>query len=374
MSKKSPQSNLRGFLTFCKKIASIRPMSKKHTVKKLPKSIVEIEGEIDAEVFEAFRANALKKIAAQFEMPGFRKGHVPEHVIVKNVPEISILEEMAEHALAEHYPKILELEKIDAIGRPEIGITKIAANNPLGFKITTAVVPEFELPDYKALAKAKNAEMKVADVSDEDIEQAILDIRRMRAHQKMHEDNIPHEENVAPKDEDLPELNDEFVKTLGDFKDVEAFRAKLKENIALEKEREAKDKNRIAIIEEIVKSTTVEVPEILIESELQKLFARFEDDITRMGFKFEDYLKQINKTEDDIRKEWMPDATKRAVWELIVDAIAQKEKIEASKEKVELEVANLLAQYKNVDPDRARAYVNSILRNEEVFKLLEEAK
>ena len=56
-------------------------------------------------------------------------------------------------ALNEHYPKIIEEEKIDAISRPEISITKLARKNPLGFKIKTAVLPEIKLPDYKNIAK-----------------------------------------------------------------------------------------------------------------------------------------------------------------------------------------------------------------------------
>ena len=56
-------------------------------------------------------------------------------------------------ALSEYYPKILEENKIDAISRPEISITKLARKNPLGFKIKTATMPEMKLPDYKQIAK-----------------------------------------------------------------------------------------------------------------------------------------------------------------------------------------------------------------------------
>lgn len=86
-------------------------------------------------------------------MDGFREGKVPENVLLANIPEMQILEEMAEMALNEHYPKILEDKKIDAISRPEISIIKLARNNPLAFKIKTAVLPEIKLPDYKDIAK-----------------------------------------------------------------------------------------------------------------------------------------------------------------------------------------------------------------------------
>src|SRR3989344_7497163 len=109
----------------------------KITVKKLPKSEVEIEGEIETEIFENYFAKALKKLGENLKLDGFRKSKIPENVLLANIPEINILEEMAELALAEHYPKIIEDEKIDAISRPEIVITKLARKKPLGFKIKT---------------------------------------------------------------------------------------------------------------------------------------------------------------------------------------------------------------------------------------------
>lgn len=333
--------------------------------------MVEIEGVMPADTFEAFRAEAIKKIGKDFEMPGFRKGHVPHDVLIKNIPASAVLEEMAEIAISQHYPLMLDTEKIDAIGRPEITITKLAPENPLEFKITTAVLPEIKLPDYKTIAKEKNKAKKLGDVTEEDLEKALLDIRKMRAHQKLHDDGIPHEEHVEIKDEGLPELTDEFVQTIGDFKTIADFREKIKENLGLEKEREAKDKNRISIIEDIVKETKVEVPDILMQSELEKMMSRFEDDISKMGFKFEDYLKQLKKTREDIEKEWAPDATKRASWELIVDSIARAENITPEEKDVEAELANLLAHYQDADPLRARIYVQNVLLNEKVFQFLE---
>ncbi len=128
-------------------------MTMKIRVKNLPKSEVEIEGELETEIFETYFSKALKKIGETLKLDGFRAGKIPESVLLSKIPEIRILEEMAEMALGEHYPKILVEEKIDAVSRPEISITKLARKNPLGFKIKTAVLPEIKLPDYKSLAK-----------------------------------------------------------------------------------------------------------------------------------------------------------------------------------------------------------------------------
>ncbi|MEI6424130.1 MAG: SPASM domain-containing protein, partial [Lentisphaerota bacterium] len=94
------------------------------------------------------------------------------------------------------------------------------------------------------------------------------------------------------------------VKALGPFKDVEDFKTKLKDNMKLEKENQFKEKTRLKIVEKIIDDTNADLPEILIESELSKILYRMESDITQMGLKFEDYLKHINKTIEDLKKEF----------------------------------------------------------------------
>jgi len=354
-------------------------------IKKLPKSEVEMEGELEADIFEGYYEKALKKIGENVELDGFRKGKVPENILISKIPETQILEEMAEMALSEHYPKIIEENKIEAISRPEISITKLARKNPLGFKIKTAVMPETKLPDYKKLSKETTAgltdEDKNTEVTEKEVEDTIMDIRKSRA-PKVHmaESAEPHEHTEGETHNheegkeipaELPELNDEFVKALGPFKDVADFTTKLKENIKLEKGNQVKEKTRLKIVEKIIEETEVELPEILVEVELDKILYRMESDITAMGLKFEDYLKHLNKTLEDIRKEFRKDAEKKAKLGLVLNKIAETEKIEANKEQVANEVAMILEHYKDADPERARMHAENVLTNEAVFKFLE---
>jgi trigger factor len=354
----------------------------KINIKKLPKSEVEIEGEIDADIFESYYSKALKKIGENVELPGFRKGKVPENVLLSHVPEAQVLGEMAEMALGEHYPKIVEEHKIDAISRPEIAITKLARKNPLGFKIKTAVLPEIKLPDYKAVAKKVISKITDAEknivVTDEDMENTIMDIRKSRAPKKHMaegaEDPTSDIKNpmsdVKPESE-LPEFNDEFVQAMGPFKDVTDFRTKLKENIKLEKENLQKEKTRLQIIEKIIDESTLEVPDILVEAELDKILYRMESDITQMGLKFEDYLKHLNKTMEDLRKDFRGDAEKKAKLALTLNEIAKTEKIIPDEADVAKEVAAILEHYKDADPDRARMHAENVLTNEKIFRFLE---
>jgi len=351
------------------------------SVKKLPKSEIEIEGELPADIFEGYFAKSLKKLGENLEVAGFRKGKVPESVILSKIPEINILEEMAGLALNDYYPKILEENKIDAISRPEIAITKLARKNPLGFKIKTAVLPIIKLPDYKKIAKKTTSGITDAEknitVSEEDVENTIMDIRKSRA-QKKHMSEMAHEhkegeehKHEEPKEEELPVFDDEFVRALGPFKDVADFKEKLKENIKLEKQNQQKEKTRLKMIEEIVDKSEMDLPELLVEIELDKILYRMESDITQMGLKFEDYLKHLNKTAEDLRKEFRGDAEKKAKLALILNEISKVEKILADEEQVAKEVLAILEQYKDADPDRARMHAEQVLTNEKIFQFLE---
>ncbi len=365
----------------------------KTKITKLPKSEVEIEGSLHEDAFEQYYSKALKNIGANVELDGFRKGKVPESVLVSNIPENHILEEMAQLAINEHYPNILESEKIDAISRPEISITKLARKNPLEFKIKTAILPHITLPDYKTIAKDISASVTDAEknvvVSDDDVENAILDIRKSRA-PRTHvtevatEENKETPENTEPKVEparnasdiadaggELPEFNDEFVKNLGPFENVKDFKNKLKINLKLEKENAQKEKTRLKIIEEIIEKSHLEVPEILIDIEVNKILQKMEADITQMGLKFEDYLKHINKTIEDLKKEFRIDGEKKAKLSLILNEISKVEKIVPDPELVKKEVEAIMEHYKDADLERAIMHVENVLVNDQIFKLLE---
>jgi len=348
-------------------------------IKKLEKSEVEITGEISPEALEKYRAAALKKVSANIEIAGFRKGHVPEDMLIKKVGETVLLEEMAQKTLEEFYPKIVEENKIEAIGYPAVTITKLAADNPLGFKIVTTVMPEISLADYKKIAKEELMGEEKIEATEKEVEDLILEIRKQS--QITNNQQIPEVEGdkekvkkETPKEEDLPELNDEFVKKIGDFKNVEDFKAKLKENIGLEKEHKAKEAKKMTMVEKIISQSKLELPEIVLNSELEKMMQQFQGDIAKMGLKFDEYLKHIKKTEEDLRKEWVTDAEKRGKWQLILNKIAEEEKLEPNKKEIEEESKKILEQYKDANPENVKIYVVSALANKKVFEFLEKQK
>jgi trigger factor len=349
----------------------------KTTVKKLEKSEVEIDGVIEASVFMSFEEKALARLGERMELPGFRPGKVPAEMVKQNINDMMLLEEMAERAITSSYADIIEQEKIDAIGRPEISITKIARGNDLEFKIKTAVLPEIKLPDYKKIAKEENAKddyKKEVVIEEADIEKVLLDLRKMRAHQDLHKDDepgAPHTEHPEPEEKDLPAIDDEFAKSIGKFENVAELKEKVAQNLKTEKETEQKDKRRLAIIEKLLEQTEGEIPEILINAESEKLMYRLEADVTQMGFKFDEYLKQVNKTEADLRNEWKPESEKRAKLAMVIHKLTELENLKPSEEEIAGEVETLMTMYKDADAVRARAYVEQMLGNEKVFNFLE---
>ncbi len=348
-------------------------------IKELKDSEIEVTGTIPIEDFESHRAKAAKKLSANIEIQGFRKGHVPDKILMQKIGEDVILEEMADLALREEYPKIMIKNKIDAIGSPEVSITKIAKGNPLEFKIKVAVMPEVTLADYKAIAKKVMAKKVSIKVEDKEIEDTVMEIRKMRTKATDKQQSGDSEQKMTDnkkggEEKKLPELDDEFVKTLGDFKDVGDFRKKLTENIKLEKERKVKDKKKAEVMEDLIKDSKILLPNIMVESELDKMMSQFKDDVARTGGAFDEYLKHIKKTEEDMRRQWRTDAEKRAKSQLILNKITLKENIIAPKEDVEKQVKHLLEHYKDANPDRARIYVETLLTNEKVFEFLENQK
>lgn len=344
------------------------------SISKLPKSQVEIVGSVSADTLASFRAQALKHINDNVSIDGFRKGMVPENVLVAKVGEAAVLEEMAELALSKAYLDILIDNKIDAIGKPKIQVTKLATGNPLEFKATTDVVPEVKLPDYKKIAakEAAPSEKDVEKVTEKEIEEAILRIRKSRASHEGHDhDKMTGEEHDKAIEASMPALTDEFVRSLGEFTDVPDFKNKLSGIIAEQKLDEAREKRRIRIADALADATTIELPEILVESELSRTEAQFAADIERMGVKLDDYLKHAKKSIVDIRAEWRPHAEKKAKLQLILNAIAAAESIKPDQAEIDAEVEHIVAHYQDADRERASTYAETVITNEKVFSFLE---
>ncbi len=329
---------------------------------------IEITATIPYERITKERPKALKYFQESINIDGFRKGHIPEKVLVERVGEMNIIEEALNEVLPAVVTELFVEHKVASIGRPDIAVTKMALGSDVEIKVTSAVYPEItKLPNYTAIAKAiYGAPEETLAVTNEDVEKLLTEVRTMKASK---------DSGAAPTDDvPLPELTDALVQGLGPYKTVEEFKTKARENILEEKKLKATQKKRADMIEKIIAETEVEVPEILITYELDRMFARLTDDIARFNMKVEDYLTHIKKTKEEMQADWRDDARKNVVTQLVLSEISKKEIVVASKEDVERETQAVLTHHKEALPDRVRAYVDLMLTNEKVFAFLENGK
>lgn len=351
---------------------------KKYTIisnQKLPQSEQEIKISIEAQALdEAFETTVLEK-AKEIELPGFRKGKVPRDVLLSQFGEMSFLDDAAEKALGEVYSEILAETKIQPIGSPKVTVTKLAKGNPFECTLIIAVIPDIKLPAYKKIAKEIMSHSSDIEITQKEIDDVILEVRKHHAHMELHKNGTLNDHNHPEiKADELPELTDDMVKQFGDFKSIDDMREKISENLKMERTTQLKDKRRMDVIEKISNEAVIDIPKILIENELDMMIAQFEGDISRAGMTLDSYLESVNKKIEDIRNEWKDTAEKKAKAQLIISKIAVEEKIIADSEKVRIETEKLLTIYPGSDPVRARSYVAMMLTNERVFELFESQK
>lgn len=336
-------------------------IAKQFALKELPESEVELTGEIPFETIAPYKEQALRHLAEHLELPGFRPGHVPPEMALKKVGEVAVLEEAVELFVKDFYPELVEAHKVDAVGRPDIRITKLAADNPVGLTVRASVYPTVAVyPEWQKLHETIALEQSVP-ATPEEVEKTLENLRQSRAAK-------PETEGADPV---VPELTDEFAKSLGAFENLEALKTQIQKGITEEKERAARDKRRGLLIEALLDKTTMAVPKIFIESELEKIMAQMREDVQRFGMSFEDYLSRSQKTEEGVRQEFREQAAKRAKLQLVLNKLAEEGKVEADKEAVEHEIGHAMQHFPDAKPELVRVHVETVLRNEKVLRMLE---
>ncbi len=314
------------------------------TTKKISDTELEFVLELPFADVERHREAALKDLGANLELPGFRKGHVPQNIMLERLGPMTILEEMAERAIRDWYPKFIEEQKIDAVGHPQIAITKLAEGNPMGLKITQEQLPEIKVPDYKKIAtdinKKLDAEAKPIALDEGELDKVAEEIKQQREGKELSE--------------------------------VE--KTKVSENILEEKRMRAKDKRRIAIVDAILEKTKFGLPKVLVERQMSRFVDEIKSNLERMGLKWADYLSHAKKTEEEVKEAGRSDAEKRVRTELLVKALVAAEGITPSEDEIAGEMKHIMEHYKDADVEAVREYVSGIISNTKLFALLEKSE
>ena len=366
--------------------------------------------ELAAEDENPFVERSYRRVVSRLNIPGFRRGRAPRHIVESMMGRTALLQEALEFMVPETLDQVLQEEEVSAFGEPSIEVTEL---EPVSFTATVPLEPTVDLRDYRDI----RVETEPVEVTDEEVdgvlnrvrdEQAVwepveraaeygdrlnLDVLGIMDEETVVEDEdveyIPNEENVLPfpgfapnlvglseddeseftvtvpedypreqyagkdiqfkvsvlsvKEKSVPELDDEFAKSVGDgFDDLEALRDSIRESLTSQAENSARNELEQKSLEALCDVAVVNASPLLYERELEAMQADRERMLRQQGLDLPTYLRFMGKSADEFLDEMRPNAERRLVSALVMRKLAEVEEIEISDEDVQSETDRLL--------------------------------
>jgi len=288
---------------------------------------------IEAKIFDEKRQIAVKELGGNLIVPGFRKGQAPLSTIESKLDSNKVLDKALSLLLPEVLKEILEKEKFTPLTYPQINITKVAPGNDLEFSLVFTLPPEVKVGDYKPIRLKKAV---IEPVAEEKITQSVQNIFEARQKQdKTEPANVIYGADGEKISSNISaQLNDKFAQKIG-ANDLNHLRELVKMDLEEIAFTEAERKFETDLFKELAAISEVEVPDILVQDELNRMVSRAQTDLSRAGIKFEDYLKESNKTITQLTEDWKPQAKNNVEIQLILGEIGKKEKIEVTEDELQ---------------------------------------
>lgn len=175
---------------------------------------------------------------------------------------------------------------------------------------------------------------------------------------------------VEIKQEKLLELNDEFAKQINpDFETLESLRESISDNLRLRAEEKTRADFEERVVDAVVDLAQVEFPPILVEMEVDRLVNEQSRRLQMGRQGLEEYLRSINKTEVELREELQPLATKRITRSLVLEKVAEEEKIEVSDSEIDTEIEEMIKNTAE-SKDKLKKALNTPQSRESIKQLL----
>lgn len=172
----------------------------------------------------------------------------------------------------------------------------------------------------------------------------------------------------------LPELNDEFVRGIGKFENVESFKKNVKEGISKEKETKEKERLRLKILDGIIRDSKMDLPKVMVGRTLDNMVEEYKSYAQRLK-------KGELENEEGLKNRFMEKAKNSVAVNLVLYQIAKEQNLEPSSEDVEKEANDFLIRSQpsgqptdKIDPKQIYDYIYGELRNKKVFEYLESLK
>ncbi|MGZ3673960.1 MAG: trigger factor [Ktedonobacterales bacterium] len=377
----------------------------KVSVERTPESEAVLNVELDWVELEKASDKAYRKLAQQYNVPGFRKGHAPRSMLERMLGKEAIYQEGLEDLIETSYRDAVREHDLKPISRPSLDAPPIEIGQPYTFKARVPVLPEVELGDYKAV----QVEQPSTEVTDEDVANLLNRIREDQAmwlpverpaqigdkitvdlkltvgdrtvsdlHDNefelvdervgifagmdqhivgMSEGETKEFTTTIPEDyantelagkeaaytvtlksakyRELPELDDELAKSVGDYETVEDLRTAVRQQLQEQKESEARRQLRDEVVKAVADAATVEVHPVLVDDEVHVMIDEMKRMLAQNRISFEQFLAMSNKTEQEYHDDLQPEARERAKRDLVLDAVADAEHLEADDQEIE---------------------------------------
>lgn len=147
------------------------------------------------------------------------------------------------------------------------------------------------------------------------------------------------------KHKEMPELTDEFVKASTSYESIEYMKAKLRENIEKNAQREADTKRRNEILKQATDNITVDIPEVMVENRVSNMIQELSVNLENQGMNLDAYLKYANMDMAKLREQYKESAAIAVKTDLMLDAVAKAEDIKVENADINAEIALLAATY-----------------------------
>jgi FKBP-type peptidyl-prolyl cis-trans isomerase (trigger factor) len=277
----------------------------KTNFKKLPGSKIELEVVLDQKEFLPYYQAAYERALSNVHLKGFRPGTAPKELAEKAIDKEEVFNDAAHGAIRWSLDEATKDNGWTLIDTPQI---EVSDTKDLGitYKATLTIFPEIKLGNYKKIAHKVMGEKKEVQVEPKEVEQTLEWIR-----------------NSRKEGDKIPELNDEFAKSLGKFQNVEELKKSVNEGILMEKQMKENDRLRLKMLDEIVKSSEVDLPEVMVKKTYENMNAQLGP-----------VLKAGGKSEEEIKKSLEERARNNVASNLVIYKIAQIERLEPTPEEV----------------------------------------
>ena len=355
---------------------------------KQPKSMVEVTITVPWADLQPTWDQTLQKLAVDIELPGFRKGAAPLPMVEQNLG-IKLQDEVLKAAMPKFLIEALKGTDIIPIDYPKYDLISFIKGQQIQYRATVTQRPSVSVGNYKAI---KVTRPPLKPVTEEEVNKVIDDLyKRWKTRVGQQTAGVSQQPtdkaqttggagsisfqqggNASPATNGQASVPDDtFARAMGALS-----LSDLKEKVRKDLEANVKYNNELdfeeAILQEVEKITTVELPDILISDELNRMLVSLQRRVADMGLLLEDYLKGQGKTLEQLKNEWKPQAEKNVRMELGLAEIARGENVAISDAELQTEVDKIadVRIKKQFEAQEPRLHLRHALRQTRTLDLL----